>query len=111
MASSVTNYLRRHNINPNPGFSKEWTCDNWYNGEAVEKQLNAARGSTKDGKDKGIICKMLGTCPAVACRERGKTTHKMQDLQNETEGCKTTELLLSVKIEQLQKQLEEATLL
>lgn len=107
MASSVISYLQKHGINPNPGFSREWTSDNCYNWEAIEKQLNAVRGLTKDGEDNGIISKVLGTCLEAACKERRETTHKMQDLQDDSE---TTEQLLSVKIEKLQKQLEEAQL-
>ncbi|KAK4810621.1 hypothetical protein QYF61_007358 [Mycteria americana] len=107
MASSITDYLRRHGVNPSPKFSAEWTRDNWHNWEAIEEHLKVTRGHTKDGKGKGIICKMLGACLEAAHQERDNRNKKEQDLEKEIEGRKATELLLSLKIEQLQKQLQE----
>ncbi|KAK4819549.1 hypothetical protein QYF61_007060 [Mycteria americana] len=107
MASSITDYLRRHGVNPSPTFSAEWTHDNWHNWEAIEEHLKVTRGHTKDGKGKGIICKMLGACLEAAHQERDNRNKKEQDLEKEIEGRKATELLLSLKIEQLQKQLQE----
>lgn len=53
---------------------------------------------------------MLGTCSEAAYQGRRETNSKMKDMQNETEGRKATELLLSLRTEQLQKQLQEAHL-
>ncbi|KAK4806261.1 hypothetical protein QYF61_013405 [Mycteria americana] len=86
---------------------REWTRDNWHNWEAIEEHLKVTRGHTKDGKGKGIICKMLGACLEAAHQERDNRNKKEQDLEKEIEGRKATELLLSLKIEQLQKQLQE----
>jgi len=36
----------------------------------VEEQVKVARGHKKDGKGKGIICKVLGTCLKAACQDR-----------------------------------------
>lgn len=74
MASSVTDCLLMHSINLNPIFSGKWGHDPWCDWEAVEekweavekqldtpeKELDAVRVLTKDEKDKGVICKMIG---------------------------------------------------
>lgn len=107
MASSITNYLQRHGINPTPRFSEEWARDNWHDWKAVEEQLKVAGGHIKDEKGKEIICKMLGTCLEAACQDRKNLNREKQDLRGEIRGRKAAELLLSLKIERLQKQLQE----
>uniref|UniRef100_A0A8C3KK66 Uncharacterized protein n=1 Tax=Calidris pygmaea TaxID=425635 RepID=A0A8C3KK66_9CHAR len=98
--SVITDYLQRHGVNPSPKFSEEWACDNWYNWKAVEEHLKEVRGHTKDGKDKGVICKMLGTCLEAAYRDR-------EDLKREIESRRANELLLYVGNKQLREQLQE----
>lgn len=60
MASNITDYLQRHGVNLSPNFSEEWAHDNWHHWEAIEEHLKVTRGHTKDGKEKGIIRKILG---------------------------------------------------
>ena len=110
MTSKITKYLQKHGIQPNPTFPEDWAYNNWHNWEEVEKQLTIARGATKFGKNKGMICKMLGVCLEAACHEREKVNRKIQNLQDEITGHKSTNLLLSIKIEQLQQQLKESQL-
>lgn len=42
--------------------------------------------------------------------QKEKLSHEIQDLEDKIESHKSTKLLLSVKVEQLQKQLEESQL-
>uniref|UniRef100_A0A8C3K6U7 Uncharacterized protein n=1 Tax=Calidris pygmaea TaxID=425635 RepID=A0A8C3K6U7_9CHAR len=100
MSGVITDYLRRHGVNPSPKFSEEWARDNWYNWKAVEEHVKEVRGHTKDGKDKGVICKMLGTCLEAAFRDR-------EDRKREIESRRANELLLYVENKQLREQLQE----
>lgn len=50
---------------------------------------------------------MLGNCLEAACQNRKNHNGERQDLRKEIEGRKAAELLLSLKIEQPQKQLQE----
>lgn len=72
--------------------------------------MDAEKSLTKDGKDKDTICKMLGTCLEEAHEIKTVKNGKVKDIQDETEGCKSTELVPSLKIEQLKKQHKEAQL-
>lgn len=56
VASSITDYLKKHGISPSPRFSGEWVCDSWYKWDMVKKQLNNAWVWIKDGK--GVILKI-----------------------------------------------------
>lgn len=104
MASNIINYLWRHGINQSSNFSEEWAHDNWYDWEAVEKQLKVARGHIKDRKGKGIICKRLSTCLEAAYQDRKNNNKREQNLNEEIEGRKEAELILYLITEQLQKQ-------
>lgn len=50
---------------------------------------------------------MLGTCLEAACQNRKNHNRERQNLREEIEGRKAAELLLSLQIEQPQKQLQE----
>lgn len=71
----------------------------------MEGHLRVARDHIKEGN--GIICKMLGSHLTAACQFMKNDTKREQDLKEEIEGRKAAELSLSLKIGQLQKQLEE----
>lgn len=58
----------------------------------------------KDGK--GIICKTLGTCLEAAYQDSKNNNKRVLYLQEELELLKATELILSLKMEQLQNQLK-----
>ena len=73
---------------PSPKFSEEWACDNWHDWKAVENQLKLARGHIKNGKGKGIIYKMLGTCIETPCQHRENDSRGRQGLKEEIEGRK-----------------------
>lgn len=107
MAGSITEYLQRHGVSPSPKFSEDWARENWDNWNKIEEQLNLTRGKLKDGKEKGIICKMLGTCLEAACQYKECKEREMQMLQDEVEQRKQQEMLLSLRIDQLLKQLGE----
>lgn len=61
MGNEITDYLQKHGISPSPKFSDEWAQSNRHDWGTVEERLEAVRGHIKAGKNKGIICKMLGT--------------------------------------------------
>ncbi|XP_074965396.1 uncharacterized protein LOC142064386 [Phalacrocorax aristotelis] len=107
MAGSITDYLRRQRVSPSLKFSEDWECKKWDNWDKVEEQLNLARGKMKDGKEKAIICKMLGTCLEAICQYKECKEREMQMLQEEAEQRKQQEILLSLQIEQLMKELGE----
>lgn len=106
MESSITDYLRKHGVSLSPKFS-EGAHDHQHDWGAIEEQLKLTRVNIKDGKGKEITCKMLGTCLEAACQYRKNHNRERQDLREEVEGRKAAELLLSLQIEQPQKQLQE----
>lgn len=76
----------------------------------AENQITNTRDSAEVRKIKGVICKLSEVCLEAVPQERGKFTHGMQDLGYEIEGCKSTELVLSIRIEQLLKQPRDSQL-
>lgn len=107
MADSISDYLWRHGISPSPRFFEDWACENLDRLNKIEEQLNLVRGKLKNGKEKGIILKMLGTCLEAACHYKKHKEKEMRMLQDEVEQRKRQEMLLSLWIEQLQKHLGE----
>lgn len=108
MVSSITGHLQRHAVNPSLKFSEDWAHENWDNWNKIEEQLNLTRGNVKDGKEKGVICKMLGTCFEAACHYEEYKEREMQMLQDEVEQRKRWEMLLSLQRDRLLTQLGEA---
>lgn len=52
-------YLQKHGISPSRKFLEKWVR---HDRKAVEEHLKAAMGCMKASKEKGISCKLLGTC-------------------------------------------------
>jgi len=75
------------------------------NGYTIEEQLKLGIENAQDGQ--GMIRRMLSTGVEAACWDRKDNNRERQDLREETEGRKAAELLLSLHITQLQKQLQE----
>lgn len=76
----------------------------------AENPITNTRDSAKVRTIKGVICETRKTCLETAPQERGKFTHETQDLGHEIEGCKSIKLVLSIRIEQLQKQPRDSQL-
>lgn len=79
MTSKISEYLP-HSLQPKPTFLEHRASKNWQNWKALKNQLTRARGTTKFGKDKGIIRKMLVVCLGVGHKKREKFSYKIQDL-------------------------------
>jgi len=86
MTSSVTDYLQKHGISPGPKFSEKWALKHWHDWGAIEEQLKLTRANIKNGKDKRIICKILGICLEATCQNKEKLNRERQDLRDEIEG-------------------------
>lgn len=59
MARDITEHLQKQGISPSTTYLDKWAqhCP-----KAAEEHLKAAGGCMKASNDKGISCKMLGTC-------------------------------------------------
>lgn len=93
-------------ISRRPKFSDKWAQDNLYDQEAVKEHLKVARCCSKNGKDKEIMCKVLGTCLEAACQYGKDNIKEKQELKTKVETRKTNELL-SLQIEQMSLLQEE----